>query len=59
MRTHDQVVKKLMRRPGVRAEVERLGVKSSLCSTRCSRRVERPGSLKQKWPSEWEPKLPR
>lgn len=24
MRTHDQVVKKLMRRPGVRAEVERL-----------------------------------
>jgi predicted transcriptional regulator len=25
MRTHDQVVKKLMRRPGVRAEVERLG----------------------------------
>ena len=25
MKTHDQVVKKLMRRPGVRAEVERLG----------------------------------
>lgn len=24
MKTHDQVVKKLMRRPGVRAEVERL-----------------------------------
>ena len=24
MRTHDQVVKKLMRRPGVRSEVERL-----------------------------------
>ncbi len=24
MRTHDQVVKKLMRRPGVRAEVERM-----------------------------------
>lgn len=24
MRTHDQVVKKLMRRPGVRAEVERI-----------------------------------
>lgn len=24
MRTHDQVVKKLMKRPGVRAEVERL-----------------------------------
>ena len=24
MRTHDQLVKKLMRRPGVRAEVERL-----------------------------------
>ncbi len=24
MRTHDQVVKKLLRRPGVRAEVERL-----------------------------------
>ena len=24
MRTHDQVVKKLMKRPGVRAEIERL-----------------------------------
>ncbi|MBE7418747.1 MAG: helix-turn-helix transcriptional regulator [Ideonella sp.] len=24
MRTHDQVIKKLMRRPGVRAEVERI-----------------------------------
>ena len=37
MQTHDQLVKKLMRRPGVREEVERLDARSLRYSMRCSK----------------------
>lgn len=54
MRTHDQLVKKLMRRPGVRAEVERIEREEfSLFLMPCSKRGKKRDLPRGRSRHEW------